>query len=84
MAATTTPVWFGFCLLLCGVIGVAIFRLLLHPLSSCPGPLLARLTGLYEAYWDCVKDGQYAFHVQELHKRYGKPFHLLPCGGLQY
>lgn len=51
--------------------GLTIFRLLLHPLAKVPGPKLAAATGWYEFYFDCVRHGQYAFHIQELHKRYG-------------
>lgn len=52
--------------------GLTLFRALLHPLSNVPGPKLAAVTGWYEFYFDCVKHGQYAFHIQSLHKQYGK------------
>lgn len=57
------------------LLGLTFFRLFLHPLAKVPGPKLAAVTGWYEFWYDCVKHGQYAFHVQDLHKRYGsKPF----------
>lgn len=54
-------------------LGLTFFRLVLHPLTKVPGPKLAAITGWYEFYFDCIKHGQYAFHVQELHKQYGIP-----------
>lgn len=51
---------------------VAVHRLYFHPLSAFPGPKLAAITVLYEAYYDVCKGGKYIFKVNELHKKYGK------------
>lgn len=59
-----------FILLSC--ITLAIFRLFFHPLSAFPGPKLASITVLYEAYYDVWKGGKYIFKLNELHQRYGK------------
>ena len=48
-----------------------IYRLTLHPLAKFPGPKLAAITRLYEAYYDVVQEGQYTFKIGELHKQYG-------------
>jgi hypothetical protein len=64
----------GACFLLCAVylIGLAIYRLYLSPLAKFPGPKLAALSKYYELYYEVVKRGQFTFHIQELHKRYGE------------
>ena len=49
------------------------FRLVFHPLAKVPGPKLAALTHLYEAYHDAVRPGQFVFKLDELHEKYGKP-----------
>lgn len=53
---------------------LAVYRLYLSPLSKFPGPKFAALTSMYEMYFDIIKGGQFTFHMQELHKRYGKIF----------
>lgn len=59
--------------------GLLFFRAFLHPLARVPGPRLAAVTGWYEFYYDCLKHGQYAFRVQELHKQYGKSNAMAVC-----
>ena len=49
----------------------AIYRLALSPIARVPGPKLAALTTLYEAYYDVYFPGQYVFKIKELHKKYG-------------
>jgi hypothetical protein len=49
----------------------AIRRLYLHPLAHIPGPRLAALTWWYEFYYDVIQPGQFVFHIQKLHKKYG-------------
>uniref|UniRef100_A0A0W0FEL6 Benzoate 4-monooxygenase cytochrome p450 n=1 Tax=Moniliophthora roreri TaxID=221103 RepID=A0A0W0FEL6_MONRR len=41
------------------------------PLKSYPGPLLARWTWLYRAYYDIVVGGGWVAHLHNLHERYG-------------
>jgi hypothetical protein len=59
--------------LLVDVALLCIYRLLISPLSRIPGPKLAAATGWYEAYFELYHSfgGQYLFHIQELHRRYG-------------
>jgi hypothetical protein len=48
-----------------------IYRLTFHPLSKYPGPKLAALSNWYEFYYDVYQQGQFTFHLQELHEIYG-------------
>lgn len=54
------------------ILSVGFYRLYLSPLSKIPGPKLAALTRLYEAYYDCIKPGQFTFETDRLHEKYGK------------
>lgn len=51
---------------------LAVYRLYLSPLAGFPGPKLAALTHWYEFYWNVIKSGQFTFHIQDLHNKYGK------------
>ena len=53
---------------------VAIYRVYLSPLARFPGPKLAALTGLYEGFFDCFKEGGGRFYVEinRMHDEYGK------------
>lgn len=57
---------------------LAFYRLFLHPLARFPGPKLAAASRWYEAYYDVVQNGQYAFQIKEMHKKYGKS-HSASC-----
>jgi hypothetical protein len=61
-------------LLFLSLISVPLYRLYLSPLARAkiPGPKLAALTSWYEFYYDVVKGGQFTFHIQDLHRKYGK------------
>ncbi|OJZ89330.1 hypothetical protein ASPFODRAFT_58058 [Aspergillus luchuensis CBS 106.47] len=41
------------------------------PLAKFPGPLLAAATELYEFYYDVIRDGQFVWHIERLHQKYG-------------
>jgi hypothetical protein len=62
-------------LLICLLLGAGAYfiahRLIFHPLANVPGPRLAALTYLYEFYYDGLKQGQYVFRIDELHREYG-------------
>ena len=53
------------------LIWTAVSRLFLSPIANIPGPKLAALTSWYEFYYDVIKPGQFVWHIQELHERYG-------------
>jgi hypothetical protein len=53
------------------LIGLGIYRLYLNPIAKFPGPKLAALSSWYEFYYEVILKGQFSFHIQELHKKYG-------------
>ncbi|KAI9046205.1 uncharacterized protein KD926_004043 [Aspergillus affinis] len=59
---------------------IAIHRLYLSELARAriPGPRLAAITFLYEAYYEAWLGGQMFLHVQELHKKYGPIVRITP------
>jgi hypothetical protein len=64
-------IWISSASLLCITL-VVLYRLLLHPLASIPGPNIAAATALYEFYYDCILGGKFSFKIDDLHKQYGK------------
>ena len=54
------------------LISIGVYRLFLSPLARFPGPKLAALSNWYEFYYDVIREGEFTFHIQELHKKYGK------------
>jgi hypothetical protein len=55
-------------------IALALYRILVHPLRSFPGPRLAAATYWYECCHDLFAGpfpGQGAFNIQRLHELYG-------------
>ncbi|KAH8424188.1 uncharacterized protein LDX57_001943 [Aspergillus melleus] len=59
-------------------IGLVISRLWLSPISSFPGPLLARTTFWYEFYYDWVKAGQFYMQIEHMHRQYGPVVRITP------
>ncbi|KAL3424986.1 hypothetical protein PVAG01_04267 [Phlyctema vagabunda] len=57
---------------------IAVYRIFLSPISHIPGPKLAALTYWYECYHDVIHRGQFVFHMQTLHKRYGPIIRINP------
>jgi hypothetical protein len=51
--------------------GLGIYRLYLSPIAKFPGPKLAAISLWYEFYYEVTLKGQFGFHIQELHKKYG-------------
>ncbi|KAF2728852.1 cytochrome P450 [Polyplosphaeria fusca] len=60
------------------VLSTIIWLSFLDPLRHIPGPRLAALTRLYEAYYDIWLDGQYTFKIIELHEKYGPIVRVSP------
>lgn len=60
-------------IIIIGSLGVVLYRLTFHPLARFPGPTLAAATGLYEAYYQCIKDGggRYWVEIRKMHEQYG-------------
>ncbi|OJI85470.1 hypothetical protein ASPTUDRAFT_119373 [Aspergillus tubingensis CBS 134.48] len=48
------------------------------PLAKFPGPRLAAATGLYEFYYDVIRDGQFVWHIERLHQKYGPVVRIKP------
>ncbi|KAI0537731.1 cytochrome P450 [Xylaria digitata] len=56
----------------------AVYKVYFSPLSHIPGPKLAALTYLYEAYYDVWLGGKYFLRVAEMHKQYGPIVRITP------
>lgn len=48
-----------------------IYNLYFHPLAKFPGPKLAAASHLYEFYWSVIRDGEFIWAIEKLHKEYG-------------
>ncbi|KAH8892746.1 cytochrome P450 [Thozetella sp. PMI_491] len=59
-----------------GLLVLASYRLLFHPLRDYPGPFLARLTGGYSGYYTIQK--RVHLEVLKLHGKYGSVVRLAP------
>ncbi|KAI9051880.1 hypothetical protein LZ554_004136 [Drepanopeziza brunnea f. sp. 'monogermtubi'] len=60
------------------LLGGAVYRLYLSPLSKFPGPKLAALTLWYEFYFDVVKTGRYMAQIKKMHDAYGPIVRISP------
>ncbi|KAK7464785.1 hypothetical protein VKT23_005992 [Stygiomarasmius scandens] len=60
------------------VAALFVYRLLLHPLRSFPGPWFAALTDYYAGYYDIVKDGGFLKRIEQLHSQYGPAVRVGP------
>jgi len=63
-----------FLLGLVAVISLLAYRIYFHPLAHIPGPPLAKITYLYEWYYDLYRSGQFTFQLRALHDKYGMKF----------
>lgn len=54
-----------------------VYRLTLHPLAKFPGPKLAAVTTLYNAYYDNLQSGLIK-NLPDLHKKYGNIIRTQP------
>jgi hypothetical protein len=54
-----------------------VYRLTLHPLASFPGPKLAAISSLYNAYYDILQPGLVK-RLPAMHKKYGSIVRIQP------
>ena len=64
-------------LVLAYVVLKVVYRLTLHPLAKFPGPRLAAVTTLYNAYYDILQPGLIK-NLPDLHKKYGNIIRTQP------
>ncbi|KAJ5248559.1 benzoate 4-monooxygenase cytochrome P450 [Penicillium chermesinum] len=55
-------------LLSLALVALLAYRLYFHPLAHIPGPPLAKVTYLYEWYYDLYQSGQFTFQLRALHR----------------
>ncbi|KAM0405844.1 hypothetical protein HYE67_010176 [Fusarium culmorum] len=71
--ATLVGVWFLYRLF------VAVYNISpFHPLSRFPGPKIAAVSYLYEAYYDWWRVGRYGKVIRDMHERYGPIVRINP------
>lgn len=82
---TSLPLWLTvvtaqavLCLFTIFILLKIVYRLLWHPLASIPGPKRAAASTLYRMYYDIHLDGEWAYHLKNLHDKYGQ--HIRICG----
>lgn len=62
------------------VVYIVIWRTYLSPIAHFPGPKLARVTYLYEFYYDIILGGKYIWKIREMHIKYGPVVRINPGG----
>lgn len=73
MASSIYPaVFYGLTAYAVYLVSLALYRLYFSPLAKFPGPRLAALTNWYEFYYDVVREGEFTWQIQKLHRVYGK------------
>ncbi|KAG8165562.1 hypothetical protein KVR01_004114 [Diaporthe batatas] len=55
-----------------------VYNLYFHPLAKFPGPKLAAASHLYEFYWLVVRDGEFIWALERMHKKYGPIVRITP------
>ncbi|KAJ5532796.1 benzoate 4-monooxygenase cytochrome P450 [Penicillium frequentans] len=63
---------------LVALISLLAYRNYFHPLAHIPGPPLAKVTYLYEWYYDLYLGGQFTFQLRALHDKYGPVIRINP------
>ena len=77
MASSIYPVFvYGLAAYAVYLVSLAVYRLYFSPLVKFPGPKLAALTNWYEFYYDVVREGEFTWQIQKLHRRYGKTWDI--------
>ncbi|KAK3900297.1 Trichodiene oxygenase [Staphylotrichum tortipilum] len=69
---------FGLAAFVLYLAALAVYRLYLSPIAKFPGPKLAALTNWYEFYHDVVRQGDFTWHIKDLHKKYGPIVRITP------
>ncbi|EXJ65821.1 uncharacterized protein A1O5_11062 [Cladophialophora psammophila CBS 110553] len=74
------PLYFGLAVgLLCSFAVVrAVYRITFHPLAKFPGPKLAGMSSLYQAWFDLRSSTSYIKQFHAFHKRYGPIVRITP------
>ncbi|KAJ6090139.1 benzoate 4-monooxygenase cytochrome P450 [Penicillium sp. IBT 16267x] len=67
-----------FLLGLVALVSLLAYRIYFHPLAHIPGPPLAKVTYLYEWYYDLYRRGQFTFQLRALHDKYGPVIRINP------
>ncbi|CAL5868081.1 uncharacterized protein PFLUO_LOCUS2304 [Penicillium psychrofluorescens] len=65
-------------LALVALISLLAYRVYFHPLAHIPGPPLAKITYLYEWYYDLYRSGQFTFQLRAQHRKYGPVIRINP------
>ncbi|BCS18374.1 cytochrome P450 [Aspergillus puulaauensis] len=60
------------------LLGLGLYRLLLHPLAGFPGPRYAALSRWHECYYDVHLQGRFIFWIKKQHERYGPIVRITP------